>query len=154
MEQSLALRDIHLPDAINWWPPAMGWWVLMLLIPLLIFGSWWLFKRLTRQTVVKTARSLLEQIKTNPNTNDFEKLHQLSIWLRRVSISIAPHEQSAGLSGEAWLAYLDNGVEGTPFSQGIGQVISSAQYRQSAPDNLDIPALITLCESWLKGHKQ
>lgn len=153
MEQSLPLRDIHLPEAISWWPPAIGWWLLLVLIPLLIFGIWWLYKHLTRNTAVKSAKRLLTRIKDDPNTDDFQKLQQLSTWLRRVSISIAPRQNSAGLTGKAWLAYLDHGVAGSPFSEGIGQCLAEVQFRQSAPNDLDINALITLCETWLKGQK-
>lgn len=153
MEQNLPLRDIHLPEAISWWPPAIGWWLLLLLIPLLIFGAWYLYKRLTRNTPIKSAQRLLATIKDDPNTDDFQKLQQLSTWLRRVSISIAPRQNSAGLTGKAWLAYLDNGVAGSPFSEGIGQCLTEVQFRQSAPEDLDINALITLCETWLKGQK-
>src|SRR5262245_54923082 len=27
----LPLRDIHLPGAVGWWPPAFGWWLLLTL---------------------------------------------------------------------------------------------------------------------------
>ena len=30
-QNALPLRDLHLPDAIGWWPPAPGWWVLFVL---------------------------------------------------------------------------------------------------------------------------
>ncbi|MDP7406676.1 MAG: DUF4381 domain-containing protein, partial [SAR324 cluster bacterium] len=23
-----ALRDVHLPPAVSWWPPAPGWWII------------------------------------------------------------------------------------------------------------------------------
>tara|TARA_R110002050_G_scaffold9504_1_gene33388 strand:- start:552980 stop:553444 length:465 start_codon:yes stop_codon:yes gene_type:complete len=154
MEHSLPLRDIHLPDAISWWPPAIGWWLLLVLTPLLIFGAWWFFKRLTRKTAVKSAKHLLAAIKADPNTDNLHKLQQLSAWLRRVAMSVSPDQHNAGLTGNAWLTYLDNSVEGSPFSEGIGQCLADIQFRKSAPDDLDIDALITLCETWLKGQKQ
>ena len=154
MEQSLALHDIHLPETASWFPPAIGWWLLLLLIPLVIFGTWWLFKRITRNTAVKSAKKLLAIIKADSDTADLEKLQQVSIWLRRVSISTSARDQSAGLTGKAWLIYLDNSVQGSPFSQGIGQCLINAQFRQTVSNNLDINGLITLCELWLKGQKQ
>lgn len=154
MEQNLPLRDIHLPEAISWWPPAIGWWLLLILIPLLIFGAWYFYKRITQNTAIKSAKFLLASIKNNPNTNDLQKLQQLSIWLRRVIMSVAPDQHNAGLTGKAWLNYLDNSVAGSPFSNGIGQCLADVQFRQSVPDNIDINALITLCELWLKGQKK
>ena len=32
MNQALPLRDIQLPDAVSWWPLAMGWWLLLLVM--------------------------------------------------------------------------------------------------------------------------
>tara|TARA_R110002049_G_scaffold159633_8_gene324623 strand:- start:311 stop:775 length:465 start_codon:yes stop_codon:yes gene_type:complete len=154
MEQSLPLRDIHLPDAITWWPPAIGWWLLLLLIPLLIFGVWYVYKRLTRNTAVKSAQRLLAIIKNDSDADDLQKLQQLSVWLRRVTMSVAPDQYSAGLTGKAWLAYLDNAVDGSPFSEGMGQCLVDVQFRRSAPDGVDINALIILCEIWLKGQKK
>jgi hypothetical protein len=154
MEQSLPLRDIHLPDAITWWPPAIGWWLLLVLIPIVIYGIWRSYKRLTRNTAVKSAKRILNVIKDDSNSSDLQKLQQLSTWLRRVTMSVAPKQHNAGLTGQAWLTYLDNGAEGTPFSDGIGQCLANAQFRQSAPADLDINALVTLCETWLKGQKQ
>lgn len=154
MEQSLPLRDIHLPEAISWFPPAIGWWFLLVLIPLVIVGAWYLFKRLTRNTAIKSAKKLLVTIKADENLGDLEKLQQISKWLRRVSMSNAPRKLSAGLKGNAWLRHLDNSVQGSPFSEGIGQCLIDAPYRQSAPENLDIDSLITLCETWLKGQEK
>ncbi|MBV1912177.1 MAG: DUF4381 domain-containing protein, partial [Cycloclasticus sp.] len=40
MNEELPLRDIHLPDAITWWPPAIGWWLLLAVIIVAAFGCW------------------------------------------------------------------------------------------------------------------
>ena len=31
-ENALPLRDLHLPEAIGWWPLAPGWWVLLAML--------------------------------------------------------------------------------------------------------------------------
>lgn len=153
MQSELPLRDIHLPDPIGWWPPAIGWWLLVILIPLSMALFWWLIKRITRGTALKSARKQLQAIKQAGEANPLETLQQLSALLRRVAISISPRSQSAGLTGLAWLQYLDKSMPGTPFSDGAGRHLIDAHYRRQAPSDIDIPALINLCEQWLKRQK-
>jgi hypothetical protein len=148
----LPLRDIHLPEAIGWWPPAIGWWLLAALLLLLTGFSFWLYRRLTRRTALKTAGKALSAIRRDNTMDDLTKLSEISILLRRVAISTAPRSRAAGLTGEAWLAYLDGPMQGMPFSQGIGRHLSDAHYRKEAPCDLDIPRLINLCEDWLKAQ--
>lgn len=148
----LPLRDIHLPEAIGWWPPALGWWLLAILIPLLIALMVWLYKRITRKTAIKAAKKLLLQIKQNTQSNNSQKLQDLSALIRRVAISTTNREKCAGLTGQQWLVFLDQSVKGTPFTQGIGQMLADAPYQQSAPTDADILQLTSLCEDWLKAQ--
>lgn len=153
MSQELPLRDIHLPDAVTWWPPAMGWWLLLLMIVLFLVGSWLLYKKLTRRTAVKSATALLLNIKQLSNKDELASLKQLSACIRRLSISVNSRSHTASLTGKDWLNYLDQSVEGTPFSAGVGQYLSDAPYRKKAPEDLDLDALIKLCEYWIKEQK-
>jgi hypothetical protein len=150
----LDLKDIHLPDAINWWPPAIGWWLLAILIPILCFFLFWLYKRITRKTAIKTAKKLILQIKQNTQADDKQKLTELSQLIRRVAISLSPRTETASLTGQAWLEYLDKSVTGSPFSQGAGKDLASAQYQKSPITDIDIPTLISVCEDWLKAQKE
>jgi len=150
-ETELALKDIHLPDAISWWPPAIGWWLLVLLIPTLIAFSYWLYKRLTRKTAIKTAKKTLAAIKLNTELDNTQKLRELSILLRRVAVSLAPRTEVASLTGHSWLAFLDQSLSGAPFSQG-GQVLITAPYRNTAPSDQEITILFSLSEEWLKAQ--
>jgi len=153
MNQPLPLRDIHLPEAISYWPPAIGWWLLAIIILLCLLLAWRLYLRLTRRTAIKQAKHLLLEIKNNNKNSEIEKVQRVSACLRRVAISTDKSENVAGLTGESWLNYLDNTIEGHPFSQGIGRSLLDMQYRQSVPDDFDMNALLSLCETWLKGQK-
>lgn len=148
----LPLRDIHLPEEIGWWPPALGWWLAAVLVPLLIWLSIKLYKRLTRNTALKTAKKILLEIKRDNTLDDFDKLCRLSVLLRRVAISLAPRSEVASLTGLAWLEYLDGSMQGNPFSQGVGKHLIESPYRNKETLQLDLPALITLCEDWLKAQ--
>ena len=47
-------------------------------------------------------------------------------------LAYAPRRQVAGLTGEAWLAWLDRGLEQPLFSEGPGREIVSLPYRGDA----------------------
>ena len=148
----LPLKDIHLPEAIGWWPPAIGWWLLAVFIPLLMVFLYWLYKRLTRKTAIKTAKKNLAAIKHNPALDNSKKLRELSMLIRRVAISVSPRTEVASLTGRQWLAFLDKSVTGEPFSEGCGQLLASAPYRDISLSDLEISQLISLCEDWLKAQ--
>ncbi len=154
----LPLKDLHFPEpispeAISWFPPAIGWWLLAALIPLLIMFLYKCYKYITRKTALKTAKQLLASIK-NSSMDNAQKLTELSALLRRVAISVTPRGQTAGLTGQEWLAFLDSSLKDAPFSTGAGRCLADAPYRQSAPTELEISQLISLCEDWLKAQKK
>lgn len=156
----LPLKDIHLPEAIGWWPPAIGWWLLVVLIPLFMALLYWLYRRLARKTAINTAKKHLFAIKHNPARDNHAKLREISMLIRRVAISINPRAEVASLIGHHWLAFLDKSLKNAPFSEGCGQLLADAPYRNTLPSEQEISQLISLCEDWLKAqtktrkHKQ
>jgi hypothetical protein len=150
----LQLRDIHIPEAISWWPPAFGWWLVAICTPLLLGFLYWLYKRLTRKTALKTARKLFKVLKNDPMLDDRTKIAELSALLRRVAVSIDTRSQVAGLAGQHWLRYLDGTVKGAPFSEGPGRVFLDTHYQKSVPAELPIQDVFQLCEDWLKAQSK
>jgi hypothetical protein len=148
--EPLPLRDIHLPDSVDFWPPAPGWWLLAVLLPLLIFLCRYFYKRIRRQTAAKTAAKLLSAIRRDSGADARQTLAALSALLRRVAISTAPRSDVASLRGEAWLSYLDQSLPDAPFSQGPGRCLADGHYRQTPPADAELEALFELCERWLK----
>lgn len=146
----LPLKDIHLPEAIGWWPPAFGWWLLAIFITAMSIFVIWLHKRLTRKTAIKTAKKFLSEIKQDNNADNHKKLNDISVLLRRVAISVAPRTKSASLTGQAWLNFLDSSLKSAHFSEGVGRHLIDGPYRKAPPDDLEISQLISLCEDWLK----
>ena len=146
MEPNLPLRDIHLPNPIAWWPPAPGWWLLFFGIPALLILLWWLWRWLRRKTVKKLALAELELI-AQSDANVRDKVHDLAILLRRVSLSLYPREQVASLVGDQWLAFLDGPMGNHSFSHGVGRLFIEAPYRREAQADLD--ALYALCREWI-----
>ncbi len=154
MEPSqLPLKDIHLPETIGWWPPAMGWWILIITIPLLIFLFFWLYKRLTRYTAIKTANKILQTVKLNTETSNEQKLKELSMLIRRTAMSVFPRADVAGLTGKAWLDFLDNSLGKPRFTEEVGVLLTDGLY-QKEKQPVQVAPLITLCEDWLKALKK
>lgn len=146
--ESLPLKDIHLPDAIDWWPPAPGWWLMALLLIVLAWLARHFYKRLTRKSAVKSAKAALNQLRKQP-IEPRQTLTELSALLRRTAISTGKRHEIAGLTGQAWLAYLDQSLPDAPFSQGVGRCLADAHYRPVPLGDIDFDALFALCERWL-----
>lgn len=148
----LPLRDIHLPEAISWWPPAPGWWLLLVLIMVVGLLMWW-YRRRKSQARVRVAalaewRALLDAFQQEQNEQHL--VQGLSQLLRRVLLSYYPRTELASLKGEAWLAYLDAHFttrQDRPFSRGAGKVLMDAPYQRHVA--CDVYALHALCGEWL-----
>ncbi|WP_456380012.1 DUF4381 domain-containing protein [Thiolapillus sp.] len=146
------LHDIHLPPAVSWWPPAPGWWLLLLLtIVAGILLGWYLRQRSRRLDLYRSAMQELCRIRRQfAEQADFSQLAaELSRLLRRVAISLGPEEDVAGLTGEAWLCWLDSAMEGREFTQGPGRCLVEAAYRPTGQME-DADALLSLVEAWLE----
>jgi hypothetical protein len=148
----LPLRDIHLPDAISWWPLAPGWWILLGFTIVCVALVWWWLRRKAAMRVRVAAlaewQQLMERYQREPN--DSQLVQGLSILMRRVSLSYSPRETVAGLNGEAWLHYLDNAhslPQTKPFSDGAGRLLLAGPYQQQIDG--DVLALHALCGEWL-----
>lgn len=153
MEQ-LPLKDIHLPEAVGFWPPAPGWWLLAILLPAMIASAFYLYKRYRRKAALRIAAKLLAAVRGDNDSERLQRLAALSALLRRVAMTTAPRAEVAGLRGQAWLQYLDGEFADKPFSQGVGRCLADAQYRQTVPDDIDMEVLFKLCERWLKEQRK
>ena len=133
--EDLPLRDLHLPDAIGWWPLAPGWWVLLaLLLAAAVLGARAWYRRYRRQAARRLALAELARLeRAYAEHRDPARLAvALSILLRRAMLAYAPRPEVAGLTGSAWLEWLDRGLERRPFSQGPGRPLAALPYRDPA----------------------
>ncbi len=148
----LPLRDIHLPPPPGWWPPAPGWWALAgLLCCALALAGWVAWRRRTR--VRRAALRRLREIEGEYRRHgDVARLAgDLSTLLRRALITVGRRGEVAGLTGDAWLAHLDRGLPGSPFSTGPGRCLAEAPYRPAdAAEVADAVALIQVCRTRLR----
>jgi len=143
----IAIRDLHLPEAIDWWPLAPGWWIL---IAVALTGLFFLLRRLARVYAAGAARRhALKQLESY--SRDYLKHgngvlfgSQLSELVRRTMLAYAPRGEMAGLTGEDWLAWLDRDLDRSHFAAGDGRPLIEWPYRHpgSIIDKSDAAALL------------
>lgn len=154
------LRDIHLPADVSWFPPALGWWVALALFVGAVALAYRAYKK--HRANKPTARinwrpalqDELQQIQQQFElSQDPQQLAiELSQLLRKTVINEAPHTaaQLAGLTGQPWLAALDQ------YFQTDGQYSLSASALTEAPYNpkveFDADALLALVTQSLAGN--
>jgi Domain of unknown function (DUF4381) len=145
---SLLLRDLHLPPPVDWWPPAPGWW---LLLALALFGLGWLIRRawLKRQFLAPSRHAVraLASIEAEYLTHQDPVIlaRQASELLRRAMLAYAPRHEVAGLTGEAWLAWLDRDLPVPYFHTEGGRSLLQLPYSKPGGDyrDVDINALLS-----------
>lgn len=138
--EQLPLRDLHLPDAIGWWPLAPGWWLLiaLALVGVAFLIRAWLKARArgaARRFALRQLKEIVSEYQENRDAVEFGA--KLSELLRRTMLAYAPRLDVAGLTGEAWLRWLDEGLAQPVFTDGPGRQILELPYRR--PDTeLDV----------------
>lgn len=132
MAEGPELIDILLPAAPGFWPPAPGWWVLALLLTaVLILLGLLLRRRLRMRAELAWLRAALDALGERfPEPQQAaERTAALAVLLRRMVLR--HHPDSAALSGEPWLEFLDGDDPARPFSRGDGRLLLDAPYRRS-----------------------
>lgn len=160
LTQTLPLHDIHLPTAISWWPLAPGWWYLLALLLSLAALVFAIVHWYEKGALKREAKARLNQIakRYNSDNDAVELAQELSILLRRIALSSQDREMVAGLTGEAWLEFLDgcnnsgaNKMSGS-FQQGAGRILLDAPYRQQV-DKQEAEKLLDLCGNWINNSR-
>jgi len=106
------LRDIHGIDPASWWPPAPGWWLVLIGILLCALLIWWLLEQRRLYPLgrwQKDAHRRLLQLKRKLKSAPTKEVaSELSELLRRIAIARCGRSKTAALTGQTWLAWLQN----------------------------------------------
>lgn len=149
------LRGYHLPDPVSWWPPAPGWWILAVLILIVLAGGiWWYLRRRRRLAAARAATRELDEMRNRFHAqNDAAAyLRGLSKLLRRYALAAFPRRDTAALTGEDWLRFLDRHSESGRFTQGPGRLLIEAPYRPTADTKPE--ELAALVEDWIRRNRR
>lgn len=149
------LADIHLPDAVNFWPPAPGWWVLAVLVVIALVLAYrqQLARLFLRRRMDYALRELdaaykAFQAETQRNEAGLRLLQTFNAVLKRVALVHYNDPELPRLNGRAWLRFLDARINSADFTVGAGQVLADGIYRPVF--NADVEALHALCRRWVE----
>jgi hypothetical protein len=149
------LADIHLPDAVNFWPPAPGWWVLaaLVVVALVLVYRRQLARVFLRRRLGSALRELDAAYQTFQSAGDknaagLQLLQTFNAVLKRVALLHYPDPELPRLSGRPWLRFLDDRMQSADFTAGAGQVLADGIYRPVF--DADAEALHALCRRWVE----
>lgn len=153
------LADIHLPDAVNFWPPAPGWWVLLALVLVALFLVY--RQQLTRLFLRRRLGSALRELDvayrsfqqqqqnaSQRNEAGLKLLQTFNAILKRVALVHFNDPTLPKMNGRAWLRFLDAQASSAEFTVGTGQVLGDGIYRPVFA--ADVDALHALCRRWIE----
>ena len=148
----LPLRDIHLPGAVLWWPPASGWWALAGLVSVLMVIAWIRYHRGWRhRAAFKALNVVTEQLRNGADC--VVCVQRVSEILRRFVMTTAADSKSvAGLTGDGWLQFLDDCWDQTSFTGGSGRLLLKLPYSGSPADRAEALELSRLCVDWVRSQ--
>ncbi|MEO1081794.1 MAG: DUF4381 domain-containing protein [Pseudomonadota bacterium] len=146
--QSIAsmLEPLRSPDAVSWWPPAPGWWVLVaLLLLVLIVLARWLWRFYRRGAPLRSAKLELQQIRSD-SAEPGERIARLTALQRRIAIRMAGRRACAGLTGTSWIGFLNDlaGSDEPCFDEAAVDL----PYRPEVSAG-DLDALVDSTQRWL-----
>jgi len=144
------LKDIHLPDAISWWPLAPGWWVV---IALTIAALWWAvtwYLRHRRRNAYRQFALKELTVLTAENANE----QDIILLLRRTAISSSVSHVAMDKSVKEFLISLNNSSKEPYFDQQLCLYLNEMAY-QANPKPLTEPdraKLVSASKLWIKKH--
>lgn len=148
------LPPLHLPEPISFWPPAVGWWLLLfLLLVLLSFFVHYAIKYKRRNRLRKAALRQLDKIwqcyrKDGRADNYLVAVNRL---LKQFVMQQYPDKSLHTLSGRVWLNGLQELSPRSNMSADSASVLLTVYARHADYSEQDVQALQPLLRQWFKA---
>lgn len=155
------LRELPLPAPVSYAPQTIGWlFVAIVLLGAVLLMSWAARRRYRRERYRRHALKELAGIEAGLASVHADPMQRAAMLaaiprlLKRTSLEVAPREQVASLTGDAWLDFLRH-TRGR-FDERTGPLLTLASYAPPqqvasvSPD--DAAALIRHARDWIEHH--
>lgn len=144
------LHPLRVPAEIGWWPLAPGWWLLICAALVLFAALAYCYYRYRQRNAYR--RMALARLTAIGKVEDQHTyLNQINALLKSVAIHAFPRQDIAALSGDAWLAFLNNSAR-AKNSALFPQAFATAVYSPT-PEVLDRDQLSQACRLWICKHR-
>lgn len=147
------LRDIHLPDAIGYWPLAPGFYILgVCVFVVLIGGGYLLIRHILNGRSKRAALRVLEAYQRDylKQPNSQLGAARISELLKRVALVYYPRERVASLQGDTWVDFLTQTARNIDFKQ-VRALLVECPFQPSQP--LDLQPLFNQAKLWIKQRR-
>lgn len=144
------LRELHQPAPIGWWPPAPGWWFLLLGAALML--AYLLWRRHQRHATRRLGRRALAAAYRawHDHQSDARYLSEVNIALRRIALTVRPRRDVCALTGTPWINAL-NALSTHRFTKQSATALSLVAYQ--CDPQWPVPALHQELMKW-SSHLQ
>jgi len=158
------LADIHLPEAVSFWPPAPGWWLLTLVLvsAVILLGRLTLL-RLKQRKILEFALFELDKIHqqfenlqaatgNDINAARLQFINDFNAVLRRVALWHHPEQEIASLSGAAWVDFIREKGDSTLMTDELADALQQGRFKPHCEFN--VAQLYQFGQKWITSLYQ
>jgi hypothetical protein len=149
-----ALRDIHLPEAVSFWPLAPGWWLAgfaALTLVCLVAGAFWRRRISARSTALRLLAEAAERFREDHDAHALAAA--LSSLLRRSALFRFSRSEVASLHGEGWLRFLSAKARRHPFPAEVAAALERGVYAPASETAAgEGEAWISATRGWIRRN--
>ena len=158
-EELLAqLADIHLPEPVSYWPPAIGWWILAAIVLVLLvillrkFASSRRQQKICQYALAELQRCYDSYSHADPASIDQSKLdyvNQFNTVVRRVALVHYPQGNVASLDGASWVDFIRQKGESSLMTDDIATALQYGRFQTKC--EVDVDAMQSFGQQWIES---
>jgi hypothetical protein len=137
------LRDIVEPTPVSWWPPAVGWWILSVIVAavgiVIALRAW------RRWQANAYRREALRELQSATNAVEIAAI------LKRTALCAFPRATIASLSGEAWSDWLRQ-TAGQEVPATVAETLEHGIYAET--NRKEFADLASFVDLWIRHHRR
>lgn len=143
--------EVVSPEGVSWLPQTAGWyWLGAALLLWLARYSWRRLRRWHRNRYRREAARRLAHLLPDATSNLPGELNRL---LKLAAMAGFGRERVAGLTGPAWVDFLNGQCDRAPFDAELAQYLAEGPYRPMPMANATRKQLVTASYRWLAEHR-